>query len=156
MNKVTTLDDVYRKFGEVSEAAQLLETEIGNILLLQKGTEARLMDGSDPATAEKILDQINRHTLGQLIWKLRGNHDGLDALEQMLIDAKTERNYLMHSFYRKHNFRRNSPEGRTIMLQDLESIHEKILIAFKEVLKLSGFDFDKFDLPFFPTDHKSI
>jgi hypothetical protein len=28
-----TLDDVYRKFGEVSEAAQLLETELGTALL---------------------------------------------------------------------------------------------------------------------------
>ena len=28
-----TLDDVYRKFGEASEAAQLLETELGTMLL---------------------------------------------------------------------------------------------------------------------------
>jgi hypothetical protein len=28
-----TLDDVYRKFGEVSEAAQLVETELGSMLL---------------------------------------------------------------------------------------------------------------------------
>jgi hypothetical protein len=29
-----TLDDVYSKFGEAAEAAQLLETELGNMLLL--------------------------------------------------------------------------------------------------------------------------
>jgi hypothetical protein len=28
-----TLDDIYRKFGEVSEAAQLVETELGTMLL---------------------------------------------------------------------------------------------------------------------------
>ena len=28
-----SLDDVYRKFGEVSEAAQLVETELGTLLL---------------------------------------------------------------------------------------------------------------------------
>jgi hypothetical protein len=31
---MTSLDDVYRKFGETAEAAQLLETELGNILLI--------------------------------------------------------------------------------------------------------------------------
>ena len=36
------LDDVYRKFGETSEAAQLLETELGNILLFVQGKKANL------------------------------------------------------------------------------------------------------------------
>lgn len=27
------LDDIYRKFGEAAEAAQLLETELGNMLV---------------------------------------------------------------------------------------------------------------------------
>ena len=35
-----TLDDVYRKFGEASEAAQLLETELGTLLLV-----AGIVDG---------------------------------------------------------------------------------------------------------------
>ena len=34
------LNEVYRKFGEVAEAAQLFETELGNLLLLEKGIEA--------------------------------------------------------------------------------------------------------------------
>ena len=29
-----TLDDVYRKFGETAEAAQLLETDLGTIALM--------------------------------------------------------------------------------------------------------------------------
>ena len=29
-----TLDDVYRKFGETAEAAQLLETELGTALMV--------------------------------------------------------------------------------------------------------------------------
>jgi hypothetical protein len=31
---VNSLDDVYRKFGETAEAAQLLETELGTLLFL--------------------------------------------------------------------------------------------------------------------------
>ena len=30
--RVPSLDDVYRKFGDISEAVQLLETELGNVL----------------------------------------------------------------------------------------------------------------------------
>jgi hypothetical protein len=56
------LDEVYRKFGEVAEAAQLL----------------------------------------------------------LLANALAERNQPFHSFYRKHNFRRNSKEGRAKMLEDLD------------------------------------
>jgi hypothetical protein len=32
MTLMPTLDDVFRKFGETAEAAQLLETELGNLL----------------------------------------------------------------------------------------------------------------------------
>jgi hypothetical protein len=152
----TSLDDVYRKFGEVSEAAQLLETELGNILLLYKGAEAGLFDGSDHEAADKILDHINRSTLGQLLWQLRGNHDGLDALEEVIAEAKSERNRLIHSFYRDHNFRRNSSEGCKLMLRDLESMHGKIIEAYKAVMKLSGLDLDKLKLQNLPTGHIPI
>lgn len=36
-----TLDDVYCKFGFASEAAQLLETELGNMLLIAGATEGK-------------------------------------------------------------------------------------------------------------------
>lgn len=152
----TSLDDVYRKFGEVSEMAQLLETELGNVLLLHKGAEAGLLDGSDPDAAEKILDQINRNTLGQLLWQLRGNYNGLDPLEDVISIAKAERNRLIHSFYRQHNFRRNSPEGCEHMLRDLESMHQKIIDAYKAVLTLSGIDLDTINLSASPTGHVPI
>jgi len=152
----TSLDDVYRKFGEVSEAAQLLETELGNILLLHKGAEAGLLDGNDSEAAAKILDQINRSTLGQLLWQLRGNHDGLDALEGLVSVAKSERNRLIHSFYRQHNFRRNSSAGCELMLRDLESMHDRIIDAYKAVMKLSGVDLDTIELAGLPTGHVPI
>jgi hypothetical protein len=40
-----TLDEIYRKFGEVAEAAQLLETELGTMQLWAKGTEHDLFAG---------------------------------------------------------------------------------------------------------------
>jgi len=151
-----SLNEVYRKFGEVSEAAQLLETELGNLLLLHKGVEAGLFENKNPEAAALILEQINRNTLGQLLWQLRGNYNDLDALESLLNVAKAERNRLIHSFYREHNFRRNSAGGRALMLQDLEKMHEKIIDAYKAVMKLLGIDLDKIQMQGLPTKHVPI
>jgi hypothetical protein len=138
---VPQLDDVYRKFGEVSEAAQLLETALGNLLLVARAAERGLFSESDPALASDILDAINRHTLGQLLKGLAADQ-ALIKLESLLADALKERNRLSHSFYRLHNFRRNSDEGRQLMLDDLERIHDTLLRAYKALMLLSGVDLD--------------
>lgn len=151
-----SLNEVYRKFGEVSEAAQLLETELGNLLLLHSGVEAGLFENKNPEAAARMFEQINRNTLGQLLWQLRGNYNDLDALESLFNVAKAERNRLIHSFYREHNFRRNSADGQTLMLQDLKKMHEKIIDAYKAVMKLSGIDLDKIQMQGLPTKHVPI
>lgn len=156
MTKETSLDDVYRKFGEASEAAQLLETELGNLLLFNRAVEAGLLENKNPDEAERIMGHVNKSTLGQLLRQLQGTDEGLDKLDELLSKAKTERNRLSHSFYRQHNFRRNTSEGRSIMLKDLESIHEDIIKAYKAVMKLSGIDLDKVVLEGMPSGHVPI
>jgi len=138
----TELDDVYRKFGEVSEAAQLLETELGNILLEKRGTECDLFSVKDPILACGILDVINRSTLGCLLRQLGSVIGAEEELESQLCDALAARNRLAHHFYREHNFRRNSPEGREIMIADLQELHDTIINAYKAVLMISGIDVD--------------
>ncbi len=61
-----TLDDVYRKFGEVAEAAQLLETELGTILLINRAAAAGLFGAANSTAAADLLGMIDRQTLGQL------------------------------------------------------------------------------------------
>ena len=156
MTDEPSLDDVYRKFGEVSEATQLLETELGNLLFFNRVVEAGLLENEDPKKASKILEHVNRSTLGQLLWQLQGTHEGLDKLDKLLSKAKAERNRLSHSFYRQHNFRRNTGEGRSQMLQDLESMHKEIIEAYKAVLKLSGIDLDQIELRDLPSGHVPI
>ena len=151
-----TLDDVYRKFGETSEAAQLLETELGNILLSIGAVEADLFEKPDPQRASNLYRKINRQTLGQLLRNVRGSTDTLDHLEALLAHALDARNRLAHAFYRQHNFRRNSSEGRTIMLDDLEEIHSTLIEAYKAVLLLSGVDLDAVDVDQLPKGHVPI
>jgi hypothetical protein len=139
---MATLNDVYRKFGEVAEAGQLLETELGNMLLLTRGIEADLIINPNPERALDIYNRIDRLTLGQLIRNLNDKTQSINKIEAVLSIALQERNRLFHAFYREHNFRRNSDEGRALMLTDLEAIHDKLLQAYKAVMHLNGIDLD--------------
>ncbi len=71
---------VYRKFGEASEAAQLLETELGT-LLLWKQTVAEDLIGGDGKRATEIMRAINRLTLGTLIKNAKGTASQLRKSE---------------------------------------------------------------------------
>jgi hypothetical protein len=140
---VPTLDDVYRKFGMVSEAAQLLETELGTLLFDFGIAEEGLLMPTPAANRERaaeLLNGINRQTLGQLIRNAKRHTDALDQIEPLIGTALEERNRLTHHFYRQHNLCRNSDGGRSIMLSDLESIHDVLLKAYKAVMLLSGID----------------
>lgn len=149
------IGEIYRKFGEASEAAQLLETELGTLVI-----EAQCRESENGPLAldcnPQAIDQVNRSTLGQLIRRAAHYSTSLEELEEILASALNERNRLAHHFYREHNIRRNSEEGRAKMLVDLELIHSTILVAYREVLLLSGVDIlseDDFDPPtgHFPT-----
>lgn len=140
-----TLDDVYRKFGEVSEAAQLLETDLGTTLLFLGAVDEGVITPTlevDGKRAGELLDRINRKTLGQLIRSTQRMTNALGPIESLLANALDERNRLSHNFYRQHNLRRNSDGGRAIMLNDLEPMHDVILGAYKALNLLQGIDLD--------------
>jgi hypothetical protein len=139
---VNSLDDVYRKFGEASEAAQLLETELGTVLLEHQAGEAGLFLGGRGEEAAALLEAINSSTLGTLLRRVEGKEPRLAPSAEVMARALAYRNRLAHSFFRQHNFRRNTPEGCAIMLADLEAIHQTILAAYKVALALSGIDLD--------------
>lgn len=151
-----TLEDVYLKFGFASEAAQLLETELGNMLLMAGCIEHGQFDGSGSLRAMKLLNHVNRQTLGQLVKSLQQADTRVDELDTKLRRALRERNRLSHSFYRQHNFRRNSQEGRVEMMRDLDVIHDAILDAYKDLLLLSGIDLDAISSEVLPTEHVTL
>jgi hypothetical protein len=157
---VPTLDDVYQKFGMTAEAAQLLETQLGTMLLLIRGAEEGLIfDPNRKIAATDLYTVVNRRTLGQLIKEMGNASQSLDTVEMLLSNALRDRNRLFHSFYREHNFRRNSEEGRAIMWTDLDHIHDKIILAYKAVMLIDGTDIDaliKSDEHNEPTGHVQI
>ena len=151
-----SLEDVYQKFGFASEAAQLLETELGTILLVSGAIKQNLLEKQDREAASELYNNINRKTLGQLLKGVKNSDISVEHLEELLSRALKERNRLVHSFYRQHNFRRNSEDGRQVMLDDLEKIHEVLLVAYKAVMLLSGIDLDKVSISNLPTRHVPI
>lgn len=151
-----TLEEVFCKFGEVAEAAQLLETELGTVMLHVKGVEHDLYIGDKGELATEIYKQINKSTLGQLLKQVAKPAGFSEDLELLLAKALADRNYLFHSFYRKHNFRKNSDEGRANMLADLETRHQRILDAWITILRLQGYDLDKLMNVPLPTQHVKI
>ena len=151
-----TLSDVYSKFGEAAEAAQLLETELGNLLFSAAIVEHDLKESPNKALAKTLLEDVDRKTLGQLIRAVKQTGEAPELLEELLVQALTERNRLNHSFFRHHNLRRNSEEGRALMLSDLHSIHTCLLEAYKATLLLSGIDVTNMALLRPPTSHLPI
>jgi hypothetical protein len=137
------LDDVYRKFGQVSETTQLLETQLGTMLLMHGCLDAGLLTSPDSEKAMEVYKQINKATLGQLIKRLGQKTSSIGHLEELLFSALRVRNRLAHSFYLRHNLRRNSEDGREKMVRDLESMHDKLMEAYKAVMLLSGVDLGK-------------
>jgi hypothetical protein len=149
-----SLDDVYCKFGLTAEAAQLLETELGTLLKAHRLVDAGLFESFDLMRAGTIFQSVNRHTLGQLLKSLNSRTQSLDTLTDLLAAALKARNRLSHSFFREHNFRRNSEEGRATMLQDLEGIHSALLDAYKAiVLLLQDIDLEQLKNTKLPTVH---
>jgi len=153
---MSSLEDVYQKFGFASEAAQLLETELGTILFLSGAVEQNLIETQDPDAANALYRSINRKTLGQLLKGVKNTSVSVEHLEPLLTKALKERNRLAHSFYRQHNFRRNSEGGCQAMLDDLENIHEVLLEAYKAVMLLSGIDLEEVPSSSTPTRHVPI
>lgn len=156
MKDAVGLDDVYRKFGEAAEMAQILETEPCNLLFESHCETERLFESQNPLRAAEILASVDRQTLGQLLKNLNNHTRSLDEIEALLSNALKARNRLFHTFYPKHNFRRNSNAGRAVMMQDLDGIHSALMDAYKAILALSGIDLDQLTLTTLPTRHLPI
>ena len=151
-----SLEDVFAKFGETAEAGQLLEVELGNILL----SDAVKLHGFDKVQnkvlARKIVEEIDRRTLGQLIQALRKRRSVPERFEMELEVALSERNRLNHSFYMEHNLRKNSDQGRALMLADLDVIHMNILTAYLTASAFSDIEISTRALALAQTGHLKL
>jgi hypothetical protein len=143
--------ELYAEFGMVAEKAQVLEFEAGNVALAFLTV---FFDKNDitPELTEmfrNIVDDLNHKTFGSMVRQLKKTLNLSDSIIEVIDEALERRNYLTHHFFRKHNFRLFSEEGRKIMIAELKEIQEKIDKAHQMMsaisslmLQIAGHDLD--------------
>ncbi|MGK3116794.1 hypothetical protein [Candidatus Pantoea formicae] len=131
--KMTTLNDVYCKFGEASEAAQLIEVELVNVAISHA-----LNSGISVQEVKRDFTVIDSFTIERLMKRLKNlgilNDKNCEPIEL----ARKARNDLSHNFYRRHGFKRFSSEGCKDMLENLMELHWVIFEGYRQVLLLSN------------------
>ena len=130
---MATREDVYGKFGLAAEAGQLFETELGTLLLGAQGLRGGWHITPEPTAGRKLLDEIDRHTLGRLLGRVKTVVTFDESLEADFISALKARNRLNHGFFEKHNFGIQTDEGRDLMMDDIEEIHTELFNAWQAV-----------------------
>lgn len=129
--------ELYAKYGIAAEAAQLFETELGTLLLCIRGLENGWHVVPDGAKARKVLDSIDRSTLGRVLNTLK-QHAAIEGdLAECFSSGLQARNQLMHGFFEKHNFKIQSESGRKEMIADLENLHGELFTAWQSAAKLT-------------------
>ncbi len=128
---MATRDELYAKFGITAEAAQLFETELGTLILCAQGIENNWHIKPDGEAARKALDDISRSTLGRLLGSLKIHVNLENDLADQFSSALQARNRLFHGFFEKHDFKIQSDEGRDVMVDDLELLHNEIFNAWR-------------------------
>lgn len=141
---VATRDELYAKFGATAEAAQLFETELGTLLLGARGLTHGWHVEPDGESALKLLRDIDRSTLGQLLAKLKDCFKCDDAVTAKFASALKARNRLNHGFYERHNFAIQTDGGRDAMVADLEALHQELLEAWQIAGAITSAFYEKF------------
>ena len=125
-------EEVYRKFGMAAEAAQLLETELGTLLIGMRGLSSDWhISAPDRETGTKAVAEIDAQTLGSMLKVLRNMAQVDDVMTSKLTSALKARNRLIHGFYERHNFKIDTDAGRDVMMTDLDSLHEELFHAWR-------------------------
>ena len=147
---MSSREELYAKFGITAEAAQLLETELGTILLCLTGVEKKWYTKPNKEEASQFLLSLEKHTLGQILKKLNKYGIVEGDLSTIFNQALKTRNMLFHGFYERHNFEIQTDKGRGKMIMDLENMHVELFNAWRIADKISSVitsspDFDKSD-----------
>jgi len=128
---MATRQQVYAKFGEVAELAQLLETELGSLLFADEGLRQGAYSLEQWESGRDVLAAINRRTLGGSLAAYRKRFSAALDVDQVMDSALAARNRLMHGFYLAHARRIETPDGCEGMIADLELIRTDLWPAYE-------------------------
>lgn len=120
------LDYLYAKFGRVAEMAQVMELEAGNLALAYASMafDIENLTNDQKRILKSLSEDVDRRTFGNLISLLKKSMNIDQAIEGAIDSALEKRNYLIHRFFRTHNFAIHSAEGRAAMADELSDLYE--------------------------------
>ncbi|WP_390240634.1 hypothetical protein [Vibrio sp. R78045] len=130
------MNEVYKKFGEASELAQLLEHELGTLLIRILGVAPNLVTDK-PELAWTLLDDEHRPALNLFIRQQKGQHQ-----EELVMQALNESFKALHGLHHGF-FRRYHGSSETEMLEALEAVVMSLWQGYRSVMLLSGVDIDE-------------
>ena len=125
--------DLYAEFGMTAEMAQVLEVAAGNVaigFLAMFVTEGKVTP-DETEVYRAVVNDVNRKTFGALLKHIKKTMNLSDSMIAIVDEALDRRNYVTHHFFRTHNFRLYSEEGRKVMLAELKEIQAKLGLAQK-------------------------
>lgn len=125
------LHQLYADFGMVAEKAQVLELEAGNVILsfIALTVDPNNISPADKVVYKKLVDEVDRKTFGNLLRQVRKVIEFDSSSEEVISDALSKRNYLVHGFFKTHNFAIYDDSGQVKMRQELSDISKQMDIA---------------------------
>ncbi|WP_143267037.1 hypothetical protein [Amycolatopsis thailandensis] len=123
--------EVYAYFGLAAYLASVIEHGLVNIIVLSRVAEARA--GKTPITSDPWESSFKK-TFGQLVHrftKLSGDEER--KLQEDLARCLTQRNFLIHGYWRERAETVMSQNGKLMMLEELSEMHQDIRQLNEEV-----------------------
>lgn len=119
---------LYFEFGRAAEMAQLMELAAGNLALsfVSLAFDPAKITDDERSLFRAIVEDVNSRTFGSLLREIRKIGSVSEGIEKIIDEALDKRNYLVHRFFRSHNLRINSEEGRKEMIAELRAICESL------------------------------
>lgn len=125
------IKELYIEFAQTAEIAQTMELEAGNLALTfaTMSINPKTIDDEQKVFLRSLVDDVNKRTFGNLLIQIRKFVDIDEDGSKIINEALDKRNYLIHKFFRTHNFAIYSVEGRKAMRTDLENINKSLALA---------------------------
>jgi hypothetical protein len=123
--------EVYTQFGITAEMAQTLEVDAGNVALACLAMFVKTEEITPEQTEwyRHLIDNLDRKNLGTLLRSVKTLVKFDNRILEIVDEALVVRNYLMHRFFRFHNFALFGVEGRKEMIRELSEIQDKLCAA---------------------------
>ena len=126
--------EVFSFYGLCMYNAQILEQELINLTVALIAKNATKLSKND---FDNLFSKAGSKTLGQLIHDLKRKVEFPKKLEESLINAKNNRNFVAHDFFKHHSINFGAERGRSHMIQKLRGYTRGFMTVISSVEKIT-------------------